>query len=125
PPTAARRCRRGCYPSCPARRPRGPGGAPDSSGEPKTQVWARARGGGEARPLTHVAQGVDAYEWSPDGARLVLAIRDTLAAPWAGKSPRPKVITRLQFKRDGTGYLDTLRTHLYVFTVASGALTQI
>ena len=115
----------GRYLSFLATRPRGPGAAPDSTGEPKTQVWALDRRGGEARPLTHVPQGVDAYEWSPDGARLVLAIRDTLAAPWAGKSPRPKVITRLQFKRDGTGYLDTLRTHLYVFTVASGALTQI
>src|SRR5258708_2822970 len=108
-----------------ATRRRGRGAAPDSGGEPKPQVWALDRRGGEARPLTRVAQGVDAYEWSPDGTRLVLAIRDTLGTPWAGKSPRPKVITRLQFKQDGTGYLDTLRTHLYVFALAGGALAQI
>ena len=88
-------------------------------------MWALDRRGGEARPLTRVAQGVDAYEWSPDGTRLVLAIQDTLGTPWSGKSPRPKVITRLQFKQDGTGYLDMLRTHLYVFTLASGAITQV
>jgi len=124
-PSDARWSPDGKYLSFLATRPRGPGAPPDSGGEPKTQVWALDRRGGEARPLTHVAQGVDAYEWSPDGTRLVLAIRDTLGTPWAGKSPRPKVITRLQFKQDGTGYLDTLRTHLYVFTLASGALAQI
>src|SRR6267143_1010202 len=124
-PSEARWSPDGRYLSFLATRPRGPGAAPDSTGEPKTQVWALDHRGGEARPLTRVAQGVEAYAWSPDGTRLVLAIRDTLATPWAGKSARPKVITRLQFKRDGTGYLDTLRTHLYVFTVASGVPAQI
>jgi dipeptidyl aminopeptidase/acylaminoacyl peptidase len=124
-PSDARWSPDGKYLSFLATRPRGPGAAPDSSGEPKTQVWALDRRGGEARPLTRVPQGVDAYEWSPDGTRLVLAIRDTLGTPWSGKSARPRVITRLQFKQDGTGYLDTLRTHLYVLTLASGALTQV
>lgn len=124
-PSEARWSPDGRYLSFLATRPRGPGAAPDSSGEPKAQVWALDRRGGEARPLTHVPQGVNAYEWSPDGTRLVLAIHDTLGIPWSGKSARPKVITRLQFKQDGTGYLDTLRTHLYVFTLANGALTQV
>jgi dipeptidyl aminopeptidase/acylaminoacyl peptidase len=124
-PSDARWSPDGRYLSFLATRPRGPGAAPDSNGEPKAQVWALDRRGGEAQPLTHVAQGVDAYEWSPDGTHLVLAITDTLGIPWSGKAARPKVITRLQFKQDGTGYLDTLHTHLYVFTVATGALTQI
>ena len=99
-------------------------GAPGDS-EPKTQVWALDRRGGEARPLTHVPQGVEAYEWSPDGSKLVLVIRDTFPTWTSSKAARPWVITRLQFKRDEVGYLDTLRTHLYVFIPASNALTQI
>src|SRR3989441_9734154 len=74
-------------------------GAPGDS-EPKTQVWALDRRGGEARPLTHVPQGVEAYEWSPDGSKLVLVIRDTFPTWTSSKAARPWVITRLQFKRD-------------------------
>ena len=43
----------------------------------------------------------------------------------AEKAPKPIVVTRLQFKRDGTGYLDERRTHLYVFEVASKVMLQI
>jgi len=124
-PSDARWSPDGKYLSFLATRPRGPGAAADSGGEPKTQVWALDRRGGEARPLTHVAQGVDAYEWSPDGSRLVLAIQDTLARRGRARARAPRFITRLQFKQDGTGYLDTLRTPLYVLTLASGALTQV
>src|SRR5256884_9995199 len=99
-------------------------GAPGDS-EPKTQVGALDRRGGEARPLTHVREGVEAYEWSADGSKLVLVIRDTFPTWTSSKAARPWVITRLQFKRDEVGYLDTLRTHLYVFIPASNALTQI
>ena len=93
--------------------------------EPKAQVWTLDRRGGEARRLTHVGQGVEGYEWSPDGSKLVLVIRDTLPTWTSPKTARPWVITRLQFKRDEVGYLDTLRAHLYVFTPASDVLTQI
>jgi dipeptidyl aminopeptidase/acylaminoacyl peptidase len=93
--------------------------------EPKTQVWVLDRRGGEARELTHVRQGVEGYDWSPDGAKLVLVIKDTIAGKWEAKSPRPWVIDRLQFKRDEEGYLDARRTHLYVFALSGGSLTQV
>jgi len=86
-----------------------------------TQVWALDRRGGEAQALTEVKQGVSAYAWSPDGTRLVLVIRDRAPedSTWR-KTQAPWVIDRLQFKRDGTGYLTGNRhTHLYVFDVAS------
>jgi len=97
----------------------------------KAQVWAFDRRGGDAQPLTAVKQGIETYAWSPDGARLLLTIRDPEPEEVgdAGKSkekpPRPWVIDRLQFKRDYTGYLDRRRTHLYVYDLASRALTQI
>ncbi len=99
----------------------------------KTQVWVLDRRGGEARALTRVEQGVSAYEWSPDGRRLVLVIRDPEPkdTAWGGKKarkkpPKPWVVTRLQFKRDGVGYLTGDRhTHLYVFDLATETLTRI
>ena len=104
----------------------------------KTQVWLLNRNGGDAQKLTNVRQGVQAYEWSPGGNRLVLVIRDPspedIAAEKAEKegkeykppkTRRPYVVDRLQFKRDYRGYLNRLRTHLYIFDVASRKLTQI
>ena len=109
----------------------------------ETQVWALDRRGGEARQLTSVKQGIDGFEWSPDGQRLLLEITDEVL-PWEAAdtaaadsadaegdegeeedAPRPYVIDRLQFKRDYAGYLDRLRTHLYVWDLDTEALTQI
>ena len=86
----------------------------------KTQVWALPTAGGEAFRLTDVKQGVKGFEWAPDSRRLALVIQDP--DPLEGvekkteleKAPRPIVITRLQHKQDGEGYLDTRKTHLYI-----------
>jgi dipeptidyl aminopeptidase/acylaminoacyl peptidase len=89
--------------------------------EDKPQVWALNRLGGEAQQLTSVKQGVSGYEWSPDGKRLLLLIKDPQPFELTedkedDKKPRPFVIDRLQFKLDYEGYLDRYRTHLYVYT---------
>lgn len=99
----------------------------------KTQVWVLDRRGGEARALTELENGAGPFEWSPDASKLVMTIRDrdtTATAEGSGSSrakPRdPWVIDRLQFKRDGQGYLaDSLQTHLYVYDIEAKALTQI
>lgn len=41
------------------------------------QVFTLDRRGGEGVRLTSVKQGVEDFEWSPDGKRLVLVIRDS------------------------------------------------
>ena len=104
----------------------------------KTQVWILNRRGGDSQPLTDVRQGIESFEWSPDGKRLVLVIQDPtpedVAAELAEqegktheapKHPPPHVVDRLQFKQDYVGYLDRRRTHLYVFDTASEELVQI
>ena len=102
-----------------------------SRNDGETQVWALNREGGEAVQITDVEQGVDGFQWSPDSKRLVLLITDPDPAESDeadeadDDKPKPWVIDRLQFKRDKVGYLNSLRTHLYVQDMASGAVTQI
>ncbi len=99
----------------------------------ETQVWLLNRLGGEAEQLTTVKQGVNGFAWSPDGSKLALLVRDQTPeqagdTSWIGhkaKTQRPWVIDRLQFKRDGAGYLDHRRTHVYRFDVGSKTLTQL
>ena len=99
--------------------------------EGKTQVWVLDRRGGEAWALTDVKQGISGFVWSPDGKRLLLSIQDPEPEEEGEdkpkeKKPKPWVIDRLQFKRDGRGYLTGDRhTHLYVYDLADKSLTQI
>ncbi len=85
------------------------------------QVFTLDLRGGEGVQLTSIEQGLEGYEWSPDGKRLALVIRDR--DPDTG--PGPWVIDRLKFKDDYVGYLNRLRSHLYVFDIDKKAVTQI
>ncbi len=98
----------------------------------KTQVWLLDRRGGEGKKLTDYKADVSDLAWSPDGKKLVLVVSDIdpdggLAKGDDGekKAPKPIVVTRRQFKRDGVGYLNDLRDHLHVFDLASKTSVQI
>ena len=86
--------------------------------------------GGEAQQLTKIKQGVSGHEWSPDGKRLLLSIRDPKPEELTkdkkdDKKAKPFVVDRLQFKRDYKGYLDRYRTHLYTFVPGDSTAVQI
>ena len=97
--------------------------------EKGAQLWLLDRLGGEARKVTDVKQGIDDYQWAPDGNRLVLVIQDpdpdTATSKEDKRAPKPIVIDRWDFKRDYQGYLTRRRNHLYLFDLADRKLTQL
>ena len=112
--------------------------------EGKTYIWLLNRLGGEAQPLVKTPQDVKDFAWSPDGKRIVLVLQDPSPEDLEAaeertkeesegkeikdkkpKAQRPWVIDRYQFKEDEIGYLERLRTHLYVFDLAGKTLTQV
>ena len=110
----------------------------------KTYVWLLNRMGGEAEPLTETVQDVKDFAWSPDSKRIVLVLQDPSPEDLEAakeraqeksqgkatkekkpKAQRPWVVDRYIFKEDEIGYLERLRTHLYVFDIGSKTLTQV
>lgn len=97
------------------------------------QVWVIDRRGGEARQFTELKGRLSAFEWSPDSTRLALVLREDEDTPKDEKkpengassteSPKPIVIDRYSFKRDGNGYLHgKKRTRIYLYTIATQKL---
>jgi dipeptidyl aminopeptidase/acylaminoacyl peptidase len=93
------------------------------------QVWLLDRRGGEARQLTHVKQELSDFRWSPDSTQLLLTLQEPdEPQPKEGEKPpppKPIVIDRYHFKQDVEGYLTDKYDHLYLFTIATGALTKL
>jgi dipeptidyl aminopeptidase/acylaminoacyl peptidase len=85
------------------------------------QVLLLPLGGGEAFPVTALKEGVDTFRWAPDSRRLVVVSRDPRDEPekiGTDEPPAPPIVlTRLQHKRDGSGWLDLRRRHLYLVTL--------
>ncbi|MGE5245964.1 MAG: prolyl oligopeptidase family serine peptidase [Betaproteobacteria bacterium] len=100
----------------------------------KEQVYLLDRRGGDAQPLTESKTGVSSFAWSPDSAKLALIEPDPDpnepeeskdAKDNEDRKPKPIIIDRLQFMRDGIGYLNDIRRHLHVFDIATKTDTQI
>ncbi|MBI3537202.1 MAG: PD40 domain-containing protein, partial [Chloroflexi bacterium] len=80
----------------------------------RAQIWRVDADGGEAIPLTDLAEGnLSELAWSPDGAQIAFCFRPT-HSDWtrdatkkreeSGKSNPPRVITRVRYRADGAGF---------------------
>ena len=95
----------------------------------KPQVFLLDRRGGDAQAITDYKTGASAIAWSPDSSKLALLVSDpdpndpeaSDATAARSKKPKPHVITRLQFMRDGDGYLNDVKRHIHVFDIATKA----
>lgn len=93
--------------------------------EETDQLWVMNRVGGEAEKVTDLKGGVSDFAWSPDGTRIVIAVKDPDPdAPDPKdkdekKTQKPIVLDRFQFKQDEEGYLTARRQHLYLFELAT------
>ena len=96
----------------------------------KPQVFLLDRRGGDAQPLTEYKTGASAIAWSPDSTKLALLVpepdpNDPEGVEEKDKKPKPHVITRLQFMRDGEGYLNDVKRHIHIFDIATKKDVQI
>lgn len=95
-------------------------GENDAPDEPKSQVWVFDLAlGGDPRQVTEFSEGVGAFDWSPDGDRLVVTARDPTDEQEAyltgvREEDAPYEVTRLQHKKDGAGFLDDVRQYCFV-----------
>ncbi|WP_298231856.1 S9 family peptidase [uncultured Azohydromonas sp.] len=98
------------------------------------QVFLIRPDGGEARQISFFKGGVSAFEWSPDGRRLLLTSivdvdPEARGAPSKLDQPRdtdaPEVVWRLPYKLDGVGYLLAQQIHLFTLDIASGEDRQL
>ncbi len=98
----------------------------------KPQVFLLDRRGGDAQPVTDYKTGASAIAWSPDSSKLALLVPDPdpnypdgADSDAKDKKPKPYVITRLQFMRDGDGYLNDVKRHINVFDIATKADVEV
>ncbi|MBI1743607.1 S9 family peptidase [Candidatus Acetothermia bacterium] len=102
--------------------------------EKRQQLWVIPTDGGEASQLTKLDEGsIGTPAWSPDGTKLLFTFRLT-HPDWSQESVKkreetkksnpPRIITRMHYRLDGFGFIDT-RQHLWVCDVASGQTQQI
>jgi len=101
---------------------------PSSNEKPKSQIYLLSMaGGGEALALTKLKNGVQTYQWSPEGSRLVVVSTSGPSDEVAPADRKSDVrhYTHTRYKFNDTGWFDDERRHLWVVTVPGGQAKQI
>ncbi len=108
--------------------------------EDRDQVYLLGLDGGEARRLSDLPRGVDAFEWSPDGTRLVVvssshgATRsdddrrrgiDRKAESGAEPPSDYRFVDRLEYMLNGSGFTYDKIGHLWLVDVATGEASRL
>ena len=131
----------------------GQGGKDARRAEAASQIYLLPLDGGEARRLTDLPRGVESFEWSPDGTRLVAVgaaavgaaaggaaagatrarvarrqgIAGTGEALWPDTPPPSdyRFIDRLEYMLNGTGFTYDRVGHLWLVDAVTGAASPL
>ena len=108
--------------------------------EDGTQVYLLPLDGGEARRLTDLPRGVDWFEWSPDGTRLVIGSSSVALTreedarrrgkrlkhePDSPPEPDYRYVDRLNYMLNGAGFTYDRVTHSWLVDVGSGEARRL
>ncbi len=108
-----------------------------ADGDPKgTQVWVRwMDADGAASQVTRLDSSPSGLEWSPDGQWLAFSMHLEDGTNWPIKMPKapsgakwtetPRIVERLNYRRDGQGFSDTGYRHLFVVPASGGTARQL
>jgi len=108
-----------------------------ASGEPRgSQIFVRWMDAeGATTQITRVERGPGSLRWSPDGTRIAftMSVEDTEA--WSVELPPrpegaqwtegPKIVTRLNYRADRRGFVDTSHSHIFVVPAEGGTPSRL
>lgn len=98
-----------------------------SGEDDKKQVWVMPVGGGDARQVTRLPDGVKGMAWSPDGSAFVVVSRvdpDRVEED-EEKMPRTQVARRVRYRDDEGGWRGDAFSQLFLVDAVTGEATQI
>ena len=98
-----------------------------SGEDDKKQVWVMPVGGGDARQVTTLPDGVKDMAWSPDGLEFVVVSRVDPDREVEGekKAPRTQVARRVRYRDDDGGWRGDSFSQLFLVDAVTGEATQI
>ena len=108
-----------------------------TQGEPKgSQIFVRWMDAeGATSQVTRVEQTPSAVAWSPDGTQLSFSMLVEERNTWPIKMPKapagakwteaPRIVERLNYRRDRTGFTDNGYRHIFVVPAIGGTPRQI
>lgn len=103
-----------------------------TSGEPQgNQIFVRWMDAeGATTQITRVERGPGSLRWSPDGTQIAFTMSVEDIEAWSVKLPPrpegaqwtegPKIVTRLNYRADRRGFVDTSHSHIFVVPAEGG-----
>src|SRR6266849_4164485 len=108
-----------------------------ADGEPKgTQVFVRWMDAeGATSQITHVSETPSNLSWSPDGRSVAFAMLVKSETPWkismpaapegAKWTPAPRIVDKLHYRRDRTGFVEQGTTQIFLVPAEGGTPRQL
>lgn len=89
----------------------------------KDQIWILPMDGGEAYRLSAMEDAASEIAWSPDGKSIAFTCHEPAKKENSNKDVR--MITRLRYKANGTGFTDPRPRHVYSISLETRAVNQL